>query len=125
MTTRHAIDRPNDSTETSVQMVQIQLEEAGRRSWKSAASSAVLGAGGGPVYRFVAAAADLGNEGEPVAVGATFPLLPFQDLDEQADFEWTDLARRRLQELGSELEAAGWSRRPERGRHWWSLRYER
>ena len=129
METRPAIDRsagsPRSHEETPLQVVEIHLEAAGRRSWTSAMAAAVLGAGGGPVYRFVATAADTGDEGEPVAVGATFPLLPFQELEQQDDYEWTDLTRRRLHELRSELEAAGWTPCPERGRHWWSLRYQR
>jgi hypothetical protein len=106
-------------------VIQIQLEEVGRHSWRSALFGAVMSAGGGLVYRFVAATPGGGHE-ETQHAGSSdrFPLFPFQDLDDAADDKWTDLARQRLAELDAELERIGWHRLPERGKHWWSLRYE-
>ncbi|MBI2243380.1 MAG: hypothetical protein HYU55_05340 [Nocardioides sp.] len=106
-------------------VIQIQLEEVGRHSWKSALFGAVMSAGGGPVYRFVAAAPG-GEHAETEHAGSSdrFPLVPFQDLDDDTDDKWTHLARQRLEELDAELVRAGWHRRPDKGKHWWSLRYE-
>lgn len=107
-------------------VVQIHLEEVGRHSWKDALMSAVVGAGGGPLYQFVAAAPSAPHTGaEHAAVGAEFPLMPFQDPTDQTVDEWTTLARQRLEELDAELKSGGWRRLPERGPHWWSLRYVR
>lgn len=107
-------------------VVQIHLEEVGRHSWKDALFSAVVGAGGGPLYRFVAAApSGAHTDAERTAVGAKFPLEPFQDLREQSDDEWSTLAALRLAELDAELKGAGWRSLPENGPHWWSHRYER
>ncbi|HYF72655.1 MAG TPA: hypothetical protein VD864_07525 [Nocardioides sp.] len=106
-------------------VIQIHLEEVGRHSWKSALFGAVIAGGGGPIYRFVAAAQGAGHEEtDHAAAGARFPLQFFQDLDDETDDKWTELARRRLAELDAELVRIGWHRLPERGPHWWSLRYE-
>ena len=54
-------------------VVQIHLEEVGRHSWKDALMSAVVGAGSGPLYHFVAAAPSAPHTGaEHAAVGAEF-----------------------------------------------------
>lgn len=117
---------PDDGVEPPTGIVQIHLEELGRRSWKSALFSAVIGTGGGPLYRFVAAALDTEHEAtERDVVSANFPIPPWQDLDDQTDDDWAKLAQRRLHELDAELQRSGWRRLPERGPHWWSLRYER
>jgi hypothetical protein len=117
---------PKDGVEAPVGVVQIRLEELGKRSWRSALFSAVIGTGGGPLYRFVAADADTEDEGgEHAVVSANFPLQPFQDLEGNTDDGWAELARRRLRELDAELQRQGWRRIAERGPHWWSLRYER
>lgn len=114
----------SDAVSGPEDVLQIHLEEVGRHSWKGALLSAVVGAGGGPLYRFVAAAPDAAHaDTDHAAVGAQFPLMPFGDLADQTDDEWTTLARKRLHELDAELESTGWRRLPERGRHWWSLRY--
>lgn len=47
---------------------------------------------------------------EHAAVGAEFPLMPFQDSTDQAVDEWTTLARQRIEELDAEFESAGWRR---------------
>jgi hypothetical protein len=106
--------------------LQVYLEPDGRTSWKGALLSAVIGAGGGPLYRFVATPPDTGRDAAEHAVtGERFPLQPFQDLDAEGDDEWTDLARQRLAELDDELQRDGWRQREDRGTHWWSLRYTR
>lgn len=107
-------------------VVQIHLEQLGKHSWVRAVLGAVIGAGGGPPYRFVAAPDDPEHDAsEHAAVGATFPVLPTEDLERQTEpNEWTDLAHQRLNELDTELLSAGWKRRADRGRYWWSLRYD-
>ena len=106
--------------------VEVHLEYLGAHPGKRAVLAAVLGAGGGPVYRFVATVLGLPHTTDDhAAVGANFPLLPFQDLEEQTNDKWVALARQRLDELDADLVGAGWRRRPDRGPHWWSLRYER
>lgn len=63
---------------------------------------------------------------EHVCVGATFPVMRLQDLnDEREPNAWLDVARERLAELDAELVDQGWRRSPARGRHWWSVVYER
>jgi hypothetical protein len=58
---------------------------------------------------------------EDVFVGATFPVMRLQDLDDQVEANaWLDVARDRLRELNDELVAAGWHREARTGRHWWS-----
>ena len=124
--TRQPQGGSQSATTNPSSVVQSHLEEVGRHSWKDALLSAVVGAGGGPLYRFVAAAPSAAHtDAEHAAVGAKFPLMPLQDLTDQTDDEWTTLAQKRLQELDAELESSGWRRLPERGPHWWSLRYER
>ena len=44
-------------------VVQVHLEELGKHAWPEALLGAVLGAGGGPLFRFVAAAPGPDHEG--------------------------------------------------------------
>lgn len=108
-------------------VVQIHLEQLGRHSWIRAVLGAVMGAGGGPPYRFVAAPDDPDHEAsEHAGVSEPFPVLPTEDLERQTEpDEWTDLAHKRLNELDTELLGQGWKRRADRGRYWWSLRYDK
>ncbi|WP_374458038.1 hypothetical protein [Nocardioides sp.] len=108
------------------EMIQVYLQPDRGSSWRSALLSAVIGAGGGPLYRFVAASPDRRHEAaEHTATGQRFALRPFQDLDTAADDEWADLARKSLAELDAELQRAGWHQLDDRGSHWWSVRYSR
>ena len=108
-------------------VVQIHLEELGRHSWIKAVLGALIGAGGGPPFRFVAAPPDADHAAsEHAAVGVRFPVLPFRDLADRGEpDEWSELAHTRLDELDAELLRLGWQRRPETGHYWWSLRYDR
>ena len=120
-------DAPDRAVDSCGDVLEIRLDESGRSSWRSAVFSAVIAAAGGPLFRFVAAPVDTARDpDEHAAAGARFPVLPFHDLDDRTEqAEWIDLAEERLDELDAELQAAGWRRRPERGEHWWSLRYDR
>ena len=130
MTTSRDADRQHDSAGPVAGpqgVVQIHLEELGKHSWTEAVLGAVIGAGGGPAYRFVAAPADPDHDAsEHAAVGAKFPVMPFRDLKDLTEpDEWTDRAHQRLNELDAELTSRGWRRRAERGHYWWSLRYDK
>jgi hypothetical protein len=116
--------------------VEIHLEDAGQRSWPRALLSTLTGSLGSAQFHFVARAArpdaatgtdaSVDAEEQPVASGATFPLLRAQDLDDRSGPNaWVEDAERSLAELVSDLESSGWSRAPGRGRHWWSVRLTR
>jgi hypothetical protein len=115
-----------DGHETESEILEINLEPVGSHSARGALLGAVVGAGGGPLYQFVAAAPHVASRHpEHAAIGTTFPLEPFQDLDDETDNEWTALARERLREFDTELQEHGWRRLSEQGPHWWSFRYMR
>ena len=120
-------DGPDWTADSCGDVLEIRLEESGMHPWTSAVFSALIGSGGGPLFRFVAAPVDAARDPhERAAAGARFPVLPFHGLDDAAQQdEWIDLAQERLDELDHDLQTAGWRRRPERGAHWWSLRYDR
>ncbi|KQV65966.1 hypothetical protein ASC64_13930 [Nocardioides sp. Root122] len=120
MTQRDTVD-----ADVHVETIQVFLEPDRGTSWRGALLSAVIGAGAGPPYRFVAAAPDVRHDAaEHIATSQRFALEPFQDLDDPAADEWTDLARRRHAELDADLRRDGW-RPADVGAHWWSLRYTR
>jgi hypothetical protein len=69
-------DDPDGSAAAREDVVQIHLEEIGQHSCTDAVVGAVIGAGGGPAYRFVAAPSDSDHDAsEHAAVGAKFPDL--------------------------------------------------
>ena len=109
------------------QVVEIHLEELGQHSWLAALANTLTGTLGSAQFRFVARRSGAPDDPEAhVCVGATFPVMRFQDMDNQTEPNaWSDLARDRLAELDAELLSQGWRRLPERGRHWWSSVYER
>lgn len=105
--------------------IEVHLEELGQHSWLLALANTLGGTSGSAQYRFVARTS--GQPDQPashVLVGATFPLMRWQDLDdEHLPNGFADLARERLAEIDEQLHADGW-RRCGVGRHWWSLAYE-
>ena len=108
-------------------VAEIHLEELGQHSWLRAMVNNLTGSDGSAQFRFVARLAGLPDvPASHVATGATFPVMRFADLsDEMAPNTWSGLAHQRLGELDAELVRQGWRRRPEPGRHWWSLRYHK
>lgn len=114
------------TTRTTRQHVEVHLEEAGQHSWVAALANTLAGTNGSAQYRFVAR--DSSQPDRPsshVLVGATFPLMRWQDLDNQHEPNgWADLARERLGELDQTLRADGWRPCPRTGSHWWSRAYE-
>jgi len=111
----------------TAQMLEIHVEELGQHSLVKALLNTLSGTFGSAQYRFVARRP--GTEGGDSAgewVGATFPVMRFQDLDNLTEPNaWLDLARDRLQELDGQLAADGGQRLPGHGPHWWSLTYHR
>jgi hypothetical protein len=76
----------------------------------------------GDRYRFIAR---LANDPHTRFVGSPFT-MPRASLAGLSDDGESDLdARVRLGELDTALTTAGWLDIPERGEHWWSLRYTR
>jgi hypothetical protein len=109
------------------QKLEVHLEELGEHSWGKALLNTLSGSYGSAQFRFVARAPGAHRHAfEDLFVGATFPVMRLQDLDNRMEPNaWLDVARDRLRELDEELVSAGWQREPDRGRHWWSLTYTR
>jgi hypothetical protein len=107
------------------QTLEIHLEELGEHSWGTALLNTLSGSYGSAQYRFVARRPGRHRDAsEDLFVGGTFPVMRWQDLEDQTEPNaWLDLARDRLRELEHELSVAGWQREPGTGRHWWSLTY--
>lgn len=108
-------------------VLEVHLEELGEHSWVKALGNTLAGSYGSAQYRFVARPPGEDHVAEQhAASGATFPVMRLQDLDDLTEPNaWIDIARERLRELDRELVGAGWKRREERGRHWWSWSYDR
>jgi hypothetical protein len=107
------------------QKLEVHLEELGEHSWGKALLSTVSGSYGSAQFRFVARGpGEHRHASEDLFVGAAFPVMRMQDLDDRAEPNaWLDVARDRLRELDEQLVASGWRREPRTGRHWWSLTY--
>jgi hypothetical protein len=102
--------------------VEIWLEESDDGVWRPATTDHLSSASGPGRFRFVAR---LSGDSVTLFVGSPFA-MPTSSLPGLADDVEVDLdARVRLGELDSALTTAGWRYLPERGRHWWSLRYSR
>jgi hypothetical protein len=109
----------------NAQRLEMHLEELGEHSWGKALVNTLSGTYGSAQFRFVARPpGEHHHASEDLFVGATFPVMRLQDLDNQVEPNaWLDIARDRLRELDEQLVAAGWHREPQTGRHWWSLTY--
>ena len=107
-----------------VDELEIHLERIGRHSW---VKGILLGGGMGTAQvRFVARPPGPDRSETDHVLGATFPIMDLQDLDDQRrPNAWIELADQRLEELDGQLVRAGWRRGPETGRHWWSRTYTR
>ena len=111
---------------TETQLVEVHLEEVGQHSWLAGLSN-LLGAGlGSAQFRFVARPPGPDKGSADHVLGATFPVMRMQDLDDRRrPNAWIETAEERLGELDGQLVRDGWVRRPETGRHWWSRTYTR
>lgn len=106
--------------------IEVHLEELGQHSWVASLFTTLTGSYGSAQCRFVATASGDHDAHEHVAVGASFPVMRLQDLDDRAEPNaWIDTAVARLRELDADLTAAGWTRDDRTGDHWWSLTYRR
>jgi hypothetical protein len=105
--------------------LEIHLEELGQHSWVKALLNTVSSSNGSAQFRFVARAPGHDADGSADrVVGATFPMMRGQDLDNVREPNaWVETARVRLHELDRQLLDDGWHRAETRGRHWWSLAY--
>jgi len=108
-------------------VLEIHLEELGEHSWWKALLNTVSGTDGSAQYRFVARPpASRHEQEEHVLTGATFPMMRWQDLDDQTTPNaWIEIARERLEELDGQLASQGWHRTGGAGAHWWSRAYAR
>lgn len=106
--------------------VEVHLEELGQHSWWKALLNTMTGTNGSAQYRFVARIAGYADTPNlHVREGATFPLMRWQDLNnERQPNAFSDIAHQRLEELDATLRDEGWSRCEVPGRHWWSRTYE-
>jgi hypothetical protein len=106
--------------------VEVHLEELGQHSCWKALLNTVTGTNGSAQYRFVVRRT--GDADAPelhIREGATFPLMRWQDLDDEHEPNaFADIAHQRLEELDASLRDDGWRRCGETGRHWWSRSYE-
>ena len=107
-------------------VLEVHLEELGRHSWWKAWLNTLSGSYGSAQLRFVARPPGVDDPDRPHVLGATFPVMRAQDLDDPTEPNaWLDVARERLDELDRELGAQGWGRAGTAGGHWWSRRYVR
>jgi len=109
----------------SAEKLEVHLEELGEHSWGKAFLNTMSGSYGSAQFRFVARRpGEHRHASDDLFVGATFPVMRLQDLDDQTEPNaWLDMARDRLRELDEQLVSAGWRRESDTGRHWWSLTY--
>ncbi len=106
--------------------LEIHLEEVGQHSWLTGLLNVLGGGFGSAQFRFVARPPGLDHGLADHVLGATFPVMRMQDLDDRRHPNaWIEVAEERLEEMDRQLVEDGWERQPERGDHWWSRRYAR
>ena len=121
-----AVASGNASPPPQPATVEVHLEELGQHSWARSLFNTLTGSYGSALFRFVARPSGEHDAHEHVAVGSSFPVMRFQDLNDRTEPNaWIDTAVERLRELDAELTEAGWSRDDKTGAHWWSLTYRR
>jgi hypothetical protein len=102
--------------------IEIALEELHEGGWRPATADRPADDAADGRFRLVAR---LSDDSVTLFVGSPFT-MPWASVAGLADDVEVDLdARVRLGELDAALSTAGWRYLPERGRHWWSLRYSR
>ena len=111
---------------TATQLLEIHLEEIGQHSWLAGLLNLLGGGFGSAQFRFVARPHGRDRGVEDHVLGATFPVMRMQDLnDRQHPNAWIEIAEERLEELDRQLVGEGWERQPETGHRWWSRTYTR
>lgn len=107
-------------------VLEVHLEELGQHSWWKALASTLSGTYGSAQFRFVARPPGPDDTTDDHVLGATFPVMRLQDLDDLREPNaWVDTAQDRLRELDARLVGEGWERRDTPRAHWWSLAYAR
>jgi len=107
-------------------VLEIHLEELGQHSWGKSLVSLLGGGYGSAQFRFVARPPGSDPDADSHVLGATFPVMRMQDLDDRKrPNAWLETAEERFTELDQQLVRDGWVRRPEVGRHWWARTYTR
>lgn len=105
---------------------EIHLEEIGQHSWVKGLLNLFGGGYGSAQFRFVARPPGPDHGSAEHVLGATFPVMRMQDLDDRKrPNAWIEVAEERLEELERQLARDGWVREPGLGRHWWSRTYTR
>lgn len=108
----------------SRQVLEIHLEELGQHSWVKSLLNVLGGTNGSAQFRFVARPPGFDRGVADHVLGATFPVMRLQDLNDRTHPNaWIEIAEERLGELDQQLAAEGWERQPETGDHWWSRTY--
>jgi hypothetical protein len=103
---------------TDTRYLQVELEDAGGTSWRSALLAALGSQYGNAYLRFVGrVGSETWYKGPTFPAPRTLGVLPPQD-------EWAPDMTRSLRELRSDLERDGWVLAG-RGEQPWELRYER
>jgi len=116
----------NPSPQSPPDTVEIYLEELGEHSAVRALFNTLTGSYGSAQFRFVARGPGDHDADEHIAVGDTFPVMRFQDLDDRTyPNAWIDTVVERLRALDVKLSDMGWARNDRKGDHWWSLTYHR
>lgn len=112
---------------TRTEVLEIHLERLGEHS--SWLKKLLLGGGdfyGTAQVRFVARPPGEDHGPADHVLGATFPVMELQNLDDRHEPNaWLELAEERLAELDRELTGSGWVPLPAVGDHWWSRTYTR
>lgn len=107
-------------------VLEIHLEDLGQHSWVKSLVSLLGGGYGSAQFRFVARPPGSDREDCGHVLGATFPVMRMQDLnDRKRPNAWLEIAEARFAELDQQLVRDGWVCRPEVGRRWWARTYTR
>jgi len=110
----------------STDVLEVHLEELGAHSWVRSLLNTLGGTNGSAQYRFVARPPGPDRGIGDHVVGATFPVMRWQDLKDQTHPNgWIELAEQELEALDRQLREAGWERGLDHDRAWWARTYER
>lgn len=107
-------------------VLEVHLEEIGQHSWVKSLLNVLGGTNGSAQFRFVARPPGPDHGTGDHVLGATFPVMRWQDLnDRRRPNAWIETAEEALDDLERQLLGDGWVRQPGVGRHWWTRRYVR
>jgi len=110
----------------STDVLEVHLEELGEHSWVRSLFNTLGGTHGSAQYRFVARPPGPDRGVADHVMGATFPMVRWQELkDRKHPNAWIDLAEQELEHLDRRLRDEGWERGPDHDRAWWARTYQR